>query len=890
MRTAVSRWTAPKRSASCTFPLASEAGLKSCVSPDLGGDAKLDQETFLLEPVSVENLHNNRSTRNFWLVGADGTALSLTGASAAQQAVKFTPAQDDSRLTAGFMWHTLERTLKPAGVHATLTSFVPVRDNVEVLSVTVENITDSTLTFTPYGAVPLYGRSADNLRDHRNVTSMLHRIRTTAHGVRVCPTMSFDERGHRPNQKGLLSAGLRRRRPGPGGLLPHGGGVHRGGRQLHPSPGGAGKLPRRAGGSLPRRTGGHGRLPLCSPDPGPGASARYILLLGVEESDEAIDRLFVRYDTAAKVDAALAETRRYWKEKVNVAFATGDADGDRLMKWVCFQPYLRRLFGCSFLPHHDYGRGGRGWRDLWQDCLSLLLMEPGQVGRMIEANFGGVRADGTNATIIGAGDGNFIADRNGIARVWMDHALWPQMTTQLYLDQTGDLALLDRKAPYFKDPQAMRGNGIDEAWAPEQGSWQRTEAGEVYRGTLLEHLLLQQLTAFYDVGEHNLYRLRGADWNDALDMAADRGESVAFTCAYAGNLRTLAALLRQLDGRSPGGKAELMEELTVLLRPGQDYDDREGKRALLGQYLERCRHTLSGRTVRVPLTDLADDLEKRADWLTGHLRRQEWIDGGEEGWFNSYYDNDGQRVEGFFPAGVRMMLTGQVFAVMGGVADEEQVRRIVRSADHYLYRPEIGGYRLNTDFGELKFNLGRMFGFAYGEKENGAVFSHMTVMYANALYRRGFAKEGWKALKALADAALHFETSRIYPGIPEYFSTDGRGVYHYLTGAASWFMLTMITQAFGVRGEAGDLLLAPQLTAEQFDETGTAELRLTFAGRPLTVRYHNAARKEAGSYRLGEVRCGDTAVTPGADGTVKLPRALVEQLPAEGGLITAELV
>ena len=76
MRTAASHWTAPKRSASLYFPLASEAGLKSCVSPDLGGDAKLDQETFLLEPVSVENLHNNRSTRNFWLAGANGTALS----------------------------------------------------------------------------------------------------------------------------------------------------------------------------------------------------------------------------------------------------------------------------------------------------------------------------------------------------------------------------------------------------------------------------------------------------------------------------------------------------------------------------------------------------------------------------------------------------------------------------------------------------------------------------------------------------------------------------------------------------------------------------------------------------------------------------------------------
>lgn len=881
----------PEEISQLYFPLASEAGLKSCVSPDLGGDAKLDQETFLLEPVSVENLHNNRSTRNFWLVGANGTALSLTGASAAQQAVKFTPAQDDSRLTAGFMWHTLERTLKPAGVHATLTSFVPVRDNVEVLCVTVENIADSTLTFTPYGAVPLYGRSADNLRDHRNVTSMLHRIRTTAHGVRVCPTMSFDERGHRPNQKVYYLLGYGADGQAPAAFYPTVEEfIGEGGSFTHPRavlenypgvPAGACRAGREAMGAFR-----FAPLTLA-----PGASARYILLLGVEESDDAVPRLFARYDSAAKVDNALAETRRYWKEKVNVAFATGDADRDRLMKWVCFQPYLRRLFGCSFLPHHDYGRGGRGWRDLWQDCLSLLLMEPGQVGRMIEANYGGVRVDGTNATIIGAGDGNFIADRNGIARVWMDHALWPQMTTKLYIDQTGDEAILDRTAPYFKDAQALRGTSIDRRWEADQGSWLRTEAGEIYQGTILEHLLIQQLTAFYDVGEHNIYRLRGADWNDALDMAADRGESVAFTCAYAGNLRELAALLRLLDAREPGRSAELLAEIAPLLNAAPEvYDSVPAKHDLLDRYLHSCLHNVSGQRIQVKLTDLADDLEKRADWLTGHLRRQEWIDGGEEGWFNSYYDNDGQRVEGFFPAGVRMMLTGQVFAVMGGVADEEQVRRIVRSADHYLYRPEIGGYRLNTDFGELKFNLGRMFGFAYGEKENGAVFSHMTVMYANALYRRGFAREGWKALKTLADAALHFETSRIYPGIPEYFSTDGRGVYHYLTGAASWFMLTMITQAFGVRGEAGDLLLAPQLTAEQFDETGTAELRLTFAGRPLTVRYHNAARKEAGSYRLGEVRCGDTAVTPGADGTVKLPRALVEQLPAEGGLITAELV
>ena len=48
------------------FPIAGEAGLKSSFTPNLGGDAKIDQNTFLLEPVSAENLVNNRNSRNFW--------------------------------------------------------------------------------------------------------------------------------------------------------------------------------------------------------------------------------------------------------------------------------------------------------------------------------------------------------------------------------------------------------------------------------------------------------------------------------------------------------------------------------------------------------------------------------------------------------------------------------------------------------------------------------------------------------------------------------------------------------------------------------------------------------------------------------------------------------
>ncbi len=873
------------------FPLASERGLKSSVTPNLGGDAKINQETFLLEPVSSENLHNNRSTRNVWVRRSDGAIASLTGASAQQEAERFSDHAEQSVLRAGLMWHTVKREISSLQLTTELTSFVPVQDNVEILKIAVTNQSDEVQTLTGYAAIPLYGRSADNIRDHRNVTSMLHRITVKDNRVEVCPTMSFDERGHRVNHQIYYAAGFGDQGECPDSFYPTveeflcEGGTFTCPGAVYRNADGAENGSTREG----REAMGAFRFPTVTLKS--GETKEYIVLLGSEGAKEAVEHVVKKYSTKEAVDEELQSTISYWKDQVNVGFSSSDADLDRLMKWICFQPFLRRIYGCSFLPHHDYGRGGRGWRDLWQDCLSLLLMEPQKVGRMIRQNFGGVRIDGTNATIIGDGDGNFIADRNGIARVWMDHALWPQMTTKLYIDQTGDVEILNQKVSYFRDAQIFRGNEVDTDWTEDQGNLLRTRENGVYEGSILEHLLIQQLTAFYEVGDHNTYRLRGADWNDALDMASEYGESVAFTYAYTGNLLDLAELIRRLDRSSSTHEVSLLAPIAALLEDDTAvYESAAAKKEVLLNYLRQVSGTMDGRCITISLEDLAKDLEQKAVFLKSFLRQQEWIDGGEdEGWFNSYYDNHGRRVEGFFDSGVRMMLTGQVFAIMSGVASREQVRRIVNSADHYLYRREIGGYRLNTNFHELKFDMGRMFGFAYGEKENGAVFSHMTVMFANALYKRGFAKEGWKALKTLADTALDTATSKIYPGIPEYFRADGRGMYHYLTGAASWYMMTMMTEVYGVRGEAGDLLLEPKLLLEQFDGNDIAAIDLTFAGKELRVVYHNGGQKEYGSYGITSISYGETRHGYKGAGCVIIPRDKIEALPEGRCVITVEL-
>ncbi|XCP84429.1 cellobiose phosphorylase [Roseburia hominis] len=874
------------------FPLASEAGLKSAVTPNLGGDAKLNQDCFLLEPVSSENLHSNRAVRNFWCTVDGIGAYSAAGTSPEQESLKFSEIQDKSQVTAGFMWHTLERTSRVFQLRSAVTSFIPRDDNVEIMHIVIQNLSDAPMKLTPYAAVPIYGRSADNLRDHRHVTSLLHRIQTTKNGVLVCPTMSFDERGHQQNDHIYYVLGYTAKGIAPESFFPTvesfigEGGTYTRPRAVYEQLDGCPPFSTTAGKEA------MGAFRFGKIELSPGERAEYMILLGTETSEAKIQNTFAKYDSVNKVLIKLDQTKSYWRDTVNVGFHTQDPNFDCLMKWVGFQPFLRRLFGCSFLPHHDYGRGGRGWRDLWQDCLSLLLMNPQNVGEMIAQNYGGVRIDGTNATIIGEGDGNFIADRNGIARVWMDHALWPLITTKLYIDQTGDVDILNRHITYFKDNQTMRGTQRDTLWTEEYGNRQRTSDNSLYTGSILEHLLIQHLTAFYEVGEHNIYRLRGADWNDALDMAAERGESVAFTCAYAGNMMELANLILLLENHCPNQTVELMEEIEILLQTDPEcFDNISQKQKILSDYTKRCNHNISGRRKHFSLFALATNLIQKATWLTEYIRTQEWIEGDlGEGWFNSYYDNHGRAVEGMFPDHVRMMLTGQVFAIMGYVATDTQIRKITKSADHYLYHPQIGGYCLNTDFHELKFDMGRMFGFAYGEKENGAVFSHMAVMYANALYRRGFAKEGWKALKALAGTALDFDTSRIYPGIPEYFRSDGRGMYHYLTGAASWYLLTMITEVFGVRGASGDLIFHPKLLAEQFTPDGTASISATFAGKQLDITYINKSRKDYGEYTVMSASCEDTELTIAENSYAVLPRETLCRLPGRTHRVMITLI
>ncbi len=879
----------PEHNSYLYFPLVNEAGMMSAVTPNLHGEITSGHNTFLMEPVSAESLHNSKASRNFWVFIEGYGAWSVSGNSARQNAARFTGEEERSAVEAGFLWHAVTRENEKAGLKARTVSFVPVTDDkIELMRVTLTNTGNAPLRLTPTAAIPLYGRSADDLRDHRHVTSLLHRIFTSEYGIEVQPALSFDERGHRVNKVTYGVFGAEAGGMAPAGFFPVTEDfIGEGGALDWPEAVVANREPDAQAGTAVEGYEAVGALRFAPVELAPGKSVSYVVAMVISGDRIDVGRYAADYLAAGLFDALLEQNRAYWRDKLDtVRFSSGDGEQDLWMKWVTLQPILRRLYGNSFLPYHDYGRGGRGWRDLWQDCLALMVMEPAEVRHLLLNNYAGVRMDGSNATIIGAGPGEFVADRNNIPRVWMDHGAWPLMTTLLYLHQSGDLDLLFQPQSYFRDVFVKRCRERDASWTPEQGNKLLTADGQIYEGTILEHILLQNIVPFFNVGEHGNIKLEGADWNDGLDLAPDRGESVAFTAFYASNLMELSELLLELQQRTGKDSLDIAEEMALLLDTlGKpiSYDSIQEKRSLLDRYYDAVTPRVSGKKLTLDIRKVAEDLKRKADWAVAHLRQNEWIQSKEGfAWFNGYYNNDGERVEGDHPDGVRMTLTGQVFAIMGGVATDEQTENISQAVNRYLKDERIG-YRLNSRFGGIQQNLGRAFGFAFGHKENGAMFSHMTVMYANALYKRGFVQEGFEVLDSIYRLSADFENSRIYPGVPEYINERGRGMYTYLTGSASWLLLTQLTEVYGVKGRFGDLRLEPKLVQAQFDGSGEAAVETLFAGRMLRVVYRNPLAAEHGQYRVDSVSLNGQSVDCQNDGTgCLIGRSLIEALPADG--------
>ena len=298
-------------------------------SSDLGGDSKTGQDTFLLEPVSSENLHNNKSSRNFWVKMKSGDIWSATGKSGAQQAEKFTADKEKTVLEAGIMWHRIIRESNKYGLSSEITTFVPnTEDQIELTMVTLNNTGNENIELIPIAATPIYGRSADNIRDHRNVTSMLHRIKTVDNGVVVSPTLAFDERGHNVNTEvyGVFGRGNGKL---PVGFIPIAedfigeGGDYENPKALYEK-----EIQCMPAGEEINGWEAMGAIVFEEICLKPGEKAVYIIALGYGKDSKKLPQIADLYLTEESFSYHLNKTKTYWTDKVNISYQSGNKNFD----------------------------------------------------------------------------------------------------------------------------------------------------------------------------------------------------------------------------------------------------------------------------------------------------------------------------------------------------------------------------------------------------------------------------------------------------------------------------------------------------------------------------------------------------------------------------------
>ncbi|MCF7925334.1 MAG: cellobiose phosphorylase, partial [Candidatus Izimaplasma sp.] len=361
------------------FPLCNEHGLKASITPSLNGSLNIDQNTFFLLPTSNEDSHNSLMNRNVYLNVNDAFIWSITGNTPHQMI-----HQDQVKLEGDFLIHKITRQNEL--FESSIESFISSKDNIEYHKFRVTNNNNQSLTIKPVLNVPMYNRSADNIRDHRHVSSLFNRATLHPTGMTNQPTFLFDEEGHHKAdhrydiQFFTTSTSVKNYWPileefiGEGYNLLSPNVVTNNNVSSYKSDDTV------TGYEL---TGGFEFEPITLKK---NDTFELIFALGINS------QLNQKPLSQEVYDEHKAATLEYWQELLQqLTCDMKDNNYTAWLKWVTIQPTLRRLYGNSFLPHHDYGKGGRGWRDLWQDQLSLILMDSTTVREALINNFKGVR-------------------------------------------------------------------------------------------------------------------------------------------------------------------------------------------------------------------------------------------------------------------------------------------------------------------------------------------------------------------------------------------------------------------------------------------------------------------------------------------------------------------
>ncbi len=443
---------------------------------------------------------------------------------------------------------------------------------------------------------------------------------------------------------------------------------------------------------------------------------------------------------------------------------------------VLYQSFVTRAFAWT-------NKGGRkvGFREIQDMYASMYYMtamgNSGLARDMISQWACNVFEDGYAYH-------NFYWGGDGIG-VGSDDQLWLMQAVYRYVLLTGDVDFVNEMLPIA---------GCEDK---KRSIFDTMMASVTYSGCI-------------SVGDHGLPLLDHLDWNDCLKL--------------------------DYDSISAPDKMELYRK--QIEERGQEWGARFDSHfceSVMNAFLLKIAYDnmatladLSGREkeakwLREKCAVLCDDIQKHA-WKDDFFARC-LINNPEKGYTYLGAGGDGLSLEPSFPGSY--WLNSFSWALLAGVATEEQMRIMLDSVNKYLKTP--AGLTLTSpcDLDKVSETTA-MDHYFHGDRENGAVFKHATMMATAAMFKackvikdEALAAEFAECAFWMLDLVLPYQTLKtpyVTKGNPRFCtqynnSETGENIGPMLSGTASWLSLT-VYEFLGINHVDGGIELKPVLPFE----------------------------------------------------------------------------
>jgi len=231
----------------------------------------------------------------------------------------------------------------------------------------------------------------------------------------------------------------------------------------------------------------------------PGEEKQFNMVIGVDKRDaENARRIIKKYSDFELAKAACLAVKKDWEALLSrFKVETPDSDVNTMMNiWNQYQNKVTFDWSRWASYYHTGTYRGIGFRDTSQDSLGALHILPEAVHQKIHLLAKNMFEDGHAYHC-------FFFDGTGDDKKYGDDHLWIINAVYAYINETGDLGILDEEAPYI------------------EGS----------KGSIFDHCVRAVEYAFRESGPHGLPKMFFADWNDCLNNIClkekgEKGESV----------------------------------------------------------------------------------------------------------------------------------------------------------------------------------------------------------------------------------------------------------------------------------------------------------------------------------------------------------------------------